>query len=145
MDDESQASAAARWFEETAAQIADEILALSEAKSKSEWPLLPEHLLMALHRSAFEKAEAGLARLAGLGQSPPADTGDADARGTAQHGPSAQKEETSQDLSERTAGKRARRTKPVAEDPVRHAKASRKRDAPGQMDLVDFLTDQECN
>ena len=145
MDDERQASAAARWFEEAAAQIADDILALLEAKSKSDWPLLPKHLLMALHRSAFEKAEAGLTKLAGLGHLSPADTGGAEACGTAQHGPSAQNKEMSRDLSERTAGKRARRTKAAAEGPARHAKASRKRDAPGQMDLVDFLTDQECN
>ena len=145
MDDESQACAAARWFEEAAAQIADEILALLEAKAKSDCPLLPRQLAMALHRSALEKAEAGLTRLAGLGYSPPADTGGAEARGTAQHGPSAQKEGTSQDLSARTTEKRARRTKAVAEGPARRAKASRRHDAPGQMDLVDFLTDQECN
>jgi len=145
MDDESQARAAARWFEEAATQIADDILALLEAKSKSDWPLLPKHLLMALHRSAFDKAEAGLARLGGPGHSPQTDTGDTEARGTAQHGASAQNEETSQDVSARKAGKRARRTKTVAEGPARHAKASRRRDAPGQMDLVEFLTDQECN
>jgi len=145
MDDESQASAAARWFEESATRTADDILALLEAKSKSDWPLLPKHLVMALHRFALEKAEAALTRLVGLGHSPQADTGGGEARGTAQHGPSVQNQETSQDLSAKTTAKRARRTKAAAEGSGRHAKASRKRDAPGQMDLVEFLAEQQID
>lgn len=139
MDDNSDIGTAARWFESVSSQLASQIVAMLEAEFKSAYALLPTYLKIALARSATEKAGAGYS-----GVTPPTfgNVGGASAVITAPNELSPRSPPVVLGASSANSRrKQTRRTKAAAKGGSKQGRGVRNRDAPGQMDLVEFLAD----